>query len=92
MVLLNKMLKKNPAQRLWKFEQIKSEPYFSDFDWNKLISLSYTPPYMIKMKPDKDNNNVIPYMSFLESKNTKKLEKRRKSNRQINFEKWLKNF
>ena len=47
---------------------------------------------MIKMKPDKDNNNVIPYMSFLESKNTKKLEKRRKSNRQINFEKWLKNF
>ena len=92
MVLLNKMLKKNPAQRLWKFEQIKSDPYFSDFDWNKLISLSYPPPYMIKMKPDKETNSVIPYMSFLQNKQVKKPDKRRKSNRQIKFEKWLKNF
>ena len=92
MSLLNKMLKKNPAQRLWKFEQIKADPYFSDFDWNKLISLSYPPPYMIQMKPDKENNNVVPYMTFLQSKNTKKEHKRRKSNRQIKFEKWLKNF
>ena len=92
MVLLNKMLKKNPAQRLWKFEQIKSDPYFSDFNWNKLISLSYPPPYMIKMKPDKEPNSVIPYMSFLQSKQVKRPDKRKKSNRQIKFEKWLKNF
>ena len=92
MALLNKMLKKNPANRLWKFEQIKTDPYFSDFDWGKLISLSYPPPYMIQMKPDKENSNVIPYMTFLQSKNTKKEMKRRKSNRQIKFEKWLKNF
>ena len=52
MALLNKMLKKNPANRLWKFEQIKADPYFSDFDWSKLISLSYPPPYMIQMKAD----------------------------------------
>ena len=92
MALLNKMLKKNPANRLWKFEQIKADPYFSDFDWNKLISLSYPPPYMIQMKPDKEISNVVPYMAFLQSKNTKKEMKRRKSNRQIKFEKWLKNF
>ena len=92
MSLMNKMLKKNPAQRLWKFEQIKSDPYFSDFDWNKLISLSYPPPYMIKMKPDKEGGSVIPYMSFLQSKQVKRADKKKKSNRQIKFEKWLKNF
>ena len=92
MSLTNKMLKKNPAQRLWKFEQIKSDPYFSDFDWSKLISLSYPPPYMIKMKPDKEVTSVIPYMSFLQSKNVKRNDKKKKSNRQIKFEKWLKNF
>ena len=92
MSLMNKMLKKNPAQRLWKFEQIKSDPYFSDFDWSKLISLSYPPPYMIKMKPDKEVTSVIPYMSFLQSKNVKRNDKKKKSNRQIKFEKWLKNF
>ena len=85
-------MKKNPANRLWKFEQIKADPYFSDFDWSKLISLSYPPPYMIQMKPDKEISNVVPYMTFLQSKNTKKEMKGRKSNRQIKFEKWLKNF
>ncbi len=44
------------------------------------------------MKPDKEITNVVPYMTFLQSKNTKKEMKRRKSNRQIKFEKWLKNF
>ena len=90
--LMNKMLKKNPAQRLWKFEQIKSDPYFSDFDWNKLISLSYPPPYMIKMKPDKEVSSVTPYMTFLQNKQAKRSDKKKKSNRQIKFEKWLKNF
>ena len=92
MSLLNKMLKKNPTQRLWKFEQIKEDPYFKDFDWNKLISLSYPPPYMIKMKEEKENNAPIPYLSYLQSKQVKRGEKKKKSNRQIKFEKWLKNF
>ena len=92
MALLNKMLKKNPTQRLWKFEKIRADPYFSDFDWNKLISLSYPPPYMIKMKPDKENATIIPYMSFLQTKQVKRYDKKKKSNRQIKFEKWLKNF
>ena len=92
MALLNKMLKKNPAQRLFKFEQIKTDPYFHDFDWNKLISLSYPPPYMIKMKPDKESGKIIPYVSFLQTKFVKKNDKRKKSSRQLKFEKWVKNF
>ena len=91
MALLHKMLKKNPTQRLWKLEQIKVDPYFKEFDWNKLISLSYPPPYMIQMKPDKEVTNVIPYITFLQNKGKSKLKKR-KSIRQLKFEKWLKNF
>ena len=93
MQLMTKMLKKNPTNRLWKFKQIKQDPYFSDFDWNKLISLSYPPPYLIKMKEDKENNGaLIPYLSYLQSKGVKRNPKKKKSNRQLKFEKWLKNF
>ena len=92
MSLLNEMLKKNPADRLWKFEQIKEDPYFKDFEWNKLISLSYPPPYMIKMKEENENTTSMPYLSFLQSKQVKRQPKKKKSNRQIKFEKWLKNF
>ena len=93
MSLLNKMLKKNPTQRLWKFEQIKEDPFFKDFEWNKLISLSYPPPYQLKMKEEKDTGGqTIPYLSYLQSKNVKRGGKKKKSNRQIKFEKWLKNF
>ena len=91
MALLHKMLKKNPTQRLWKLEQIKVDPYFKEFDWNKLISLSYPPPYMIQMKPDKEVTNVIPYITFLQNKGKSK-NKKRKSIRQNKNEKWLKNF
>ena len=93
MQLMNKMLRKNPTNRLWKFKQIKEDPYFKDFDWNKLISLSYPPPYKIKMKEEKENNGQsIPYLSYLQSKDVKRGGKKKKSNRQIKFEKWLKNF
>jgi len=93
MSLMNKMLRKNPTNRLWKFNQIKEDPYFKDFDWNKLISLSYPPPYKLKMKEEKENSGQsIPYLSYLQSKGAKRGGKKKKSNRQIKFEKWLKNF
>ena len=43
------------------------------------------------MKPDKEITNVVPYVTFLQNKGKPKLKKR-KSSRQIKFEKWLKNF
>ena len=92
MKLMIKMLKKSPTNRLWKFKQIKEDPYFSDFDWNKLISLSYPPPYMIKMKDSKEKEPNMPYLSYLQGKAVKRGGKKKKSNRQIKFEKWLKNF
>jgi len=93
MQLMNKMLRKSPTNRLWKFKQIKEDPYFKDFDWNKLISLSYPPPYKLKMKEEKDTGGqTIPYLSYLQSKDVKRGGKKKKSNRQIKFEKWLKNF
>ena len=91
--LMNKMLRKNPTNRLWKFKQIKEDPYFKDFDWNKLISLSYPPPYKLKMKEENESSGAsIPYLSYLQSKDVKRSGKKKKSNRQIKFEKWLKNF
>ena len=57
------------------------------------MSLSYPPPYMIKMKEDKENSSaVIPYLSYLQSKDAKRKPNKKKSNRQLKFEKWLKNF
>ena len=44
------------------------------------------------MKPDKEVSSVTPYMNFLQNKQAKRYNKKKKSNRQIKFEKWLKNF
>lgn len=92
MSLMVKMLKKSPTSRLWKFQQIKEEAYFKDFNWKKLISLSYPPPYKFTMKDDVGNGVNIPYLSYLQKKETKRSNKKKASDRQIKFEKWLKNF
>ena len=45
------------------------------------------------MKEEKESNSQsIPYLSYLQSKDVKRGGKKKKSNRQIKFEKWLKNF
>ena len=92
MGLLSKMLKKAPTSRLWKFEQIKENPYFQDFDWEKLMSFSLTPPYIVKIEDKNENEKTIPYLSYLKTVVGKPIVKRNPSSRQIQFEKWLKNF
>ena len=47
---------------------------------------------MIKMKEDKEITSAMPYLSYLQSKQAKRGVKKKKSNRQLKFEKWLKNF
>jgi hypothetical protein len=88
------MLKKSPTSRLWQFEQIKEEPYFKKFEWNKLISLSLTPPYQIKFKPENLNNANGPYLAYLKGQDVKKWNsgKKKLSVRGAEFEKWVKNF
>ena len=89
--LLTKMLKKNPTSRLWKVQQIKEEPYFKNFNWNKLISLSIPPPYKIKFKKEKEVISTN-YLAYLKDHDVKQYTKKKLSARQIEFEKWLKNF
>ena len=92
MELISKMLKKVPTNRLLKFEQIKDNPYFQDFDWEKLMSLSLPPPYFVKFdNKDEANQSSIPYLSYLKSQ-INRTSKKTSSFRQIQFEKWLKNF
>lgn len=93
MNLMIRMLKKSPLNRLWKIQNIKEDPYFKDFDWNKLISLSLNPPYKLKLKADETNGNNLPYLTFLRNI-TKQGEpkKKKQSVRGAEFEKWLKNF
>jgi cGMP-dependent protein kinase len=93
--LIRKMLKKNPTSRLWKFKAIKEEKYFNQFDWNKLISLSLVPPYKIKLKKDVNlNGNGYTYLQVLKDLDGKKYanEKKKMTQREKEFEKWLKNF
>ena len=77
-----KILKKKPTNRLWKFDQIKENPYFQNFDLEKLMSFSLTSPYIVK---------TIPYLSYLKSQVGKTPSKKNASSRQIQFEKWVKN-
>jgi cGMP-dependent protein kinase len=93
MGLITKMLKKSPTNRLWKFEQIKENPYFKDFDWEKLMSFSLKPPYIVKIDEKNDNEQkTIPYLSYLKTQIGKTPAKKNASSRQIQFEKWVKNF
>ena len=91
--LITKMLIKNPTTRLWKLEQIKEEPYFKQFEWNKLISLSLNPPYMLKFKKEKENLACNPYLAYLKEQDFRKINfKKKLSARGVEFEKWFKNF
>jgi cGMP-dependent protein kinase len=93
MGLLTKMLKKAPTSRLWKFDQIKENPYFKDFDWEKLMSFSLPPPYLLKLEDNIDNDQkTIPYLSYLKTQVGKQPTKKNASSRQIKFDKWVKNF
>ena len=96
--LMNKMLRKNPLQRLWKVQQIKCSEYFSNFEWNKLISLSMDPPYKLKMKNtnmDKGNSSDrVSYLSYLKTitKDEEMFRNRKQSVRGEEFEKWYNKF
>ena len=92
MGIMSKMLKKSPTNRLWKFEQIKENPYFKDFDWEQLMSLSLKPPYIIKLDEKETEQKSIPYLSYLKTQVGKPPSKKNASSRQIQFEKWVKNF
>ena len=92
MNLMIKMLKKSPLNRLWKLQNIKEDSYFKGFDWNKLISLSLDPPYKLKLKNEELNSNNYPYLNFLKSITKPEPVRKKQSTRQLEFEKWVKDF
>ena len=92
MNLMIKMLKKSPLNRLWKLQNIKEDSYFKGFDWNKLISLSLDPPYKLKLKNEDLNSNNYPYLNFLKSITKPEPVRKKQSTRQLEFEKWVKDF
>lgn len=49
--LLIKLLQKDPKDRLSVASEIQNHPFFSNIDWNKLLSKSYLPPF----KPNVEN-------------------------------------
>jgi len=96
MHLLHKMLVKEQNKRLYKLEDIKKHPYFKDFDWEKLLTFSLEPPYLLKIDEDYQKIQTIPYLTYLknESNNKDKNQafKRLNSKRENNFKTWLNNF
>ena len=49
---MKQMLHKNPVNRLFKFELIKQNVWFNNFEWDKLSNLSMEPPYFPKIKKE----------------------------------------
>ena len=48
--LMKLMLTKNPINRLLKFDLIRQNLWFAQFDWEKLSNLSMDPPHFPKIK------------------------------------------
>jgi cGMP-dependent protein kinase len=94
--LMLKMLKKSPLNRLWKLQNIKVDPYFKEFNWNQLISLSLEPPYNLKFPKEDLGTKTIPYVNLLKAitrdDEKYKANNRRPSARGIEFDKWFKGF
>ena len=91
--LVSKLLIKDPNKRLSQYIQIKNHPYFSDFDWEKLLSLNLPAPYKFKLYGIMENQaNPEPYLTYLKRLGKKPYSNLKASIRQRNFKKWLKDF
>lgn len=62
MDLIEKLLKKNPVDRLSNPNSILAHPWFSSFNADKLLSMRYKPPYIPKLK----NNIRLKTLSYEE--------------------------
>ena len=58
--LLEKLLIRDPEQRMTDPEQIKAHPWFSSIDWDLLLAKEITPPYIPPVKGKLDTSQVDP--------------------------------
>jgi cGMP-dependent protein kinase len=91
--LVVRLLKKNVVDRIVKFDDIKNDEYFNDFDWEGLNGM-YLKPAFIPSLNMKENVEEEDYSQFVEKniheKNT--TGKENNNQNQINFDEWIKNF
>ena len=91
--LVSKLLIKDPNKRLCQYLKIRNHPFFKDFDWEKLISLTLPAPHKVKLNEIKVNiTSPEPYLTYLRGLGKKPYSKMKQSIRQIKFKKWLKDF
>jgi hypothetical protein len=62
------MLTKNSVNRTLKISQVKSHIWYSDFDWEGLISMNIEAAYVSKIDSNKMENKTIPFTKFIEVK------------------------
>lgn len=63
------MLTKNPIKRLTKSSNIKSHPWWKNFDFIQLFTLEMKSPYCPKIKIKDEEYPKIPYYTFLKVRN-----------------------
>jgi hypothetical protein len=63
-LLMKQMLAKNPVNRLYNFEVIKQNSWFTNFDWDNLSQLSMEAPYVPKLNKD-DLNDGVNFTEFI---------------------------
>jgi cGMP-dependent protein kinase len=92
--LMRSMLKKNVLTRISNLNQVKSHPYFEEFDWEGLIGLSIDVPYMIKIQHEQ-LNVVSSYNSYIQDHQKEFKPERNsiiKKENQQNYDQWFKDF
>jgi len=56
--IIKKFLARDPAERLQEPSKIRSHPWFTDIDWEKLEGMEISPPFVPKVKSAEDVGNI----------------------------------
>jgi len=56
--IISKFLRRDPSQRLQQADEIKSHPWFSSIDWEKLMNLQLEPPFKPNVRSEDDVSQI----------------------------------
>jgi serine/threonine protein kinase len=59
---ISRLLAKNPSERLGVkgAEEVKNDPWFADWNWEKLEKMKMKAPYIPELKPNYEGANLKP--------------------------------
>ena len=66
---MKQMLVKNLVNRLYQFENIKSNTWFKEFEWEKLANMSIELPYTPVIKKNVKPSTFTPYLEYIKVEN-----------------------